>query len=167
MKSSLHSPNSFLVISSQSSSTAISRGPLNSNSIHPPPYSDFGRLASRNWFKQPFFSPFFITARLRLHRKHRSSVAWIRLRGNMLTQSLHSNGCTRQFSYHDSPSIVACGHCLTTAVSLAPLFRLSGVMSQYIGPCRFIHSFIHSSMALQPFVGTWRLFQFRNRIHSR
>jgi hypothetical protein len=30
-----------------------------------------------------------------------------------------------------------------------------------------IHSFIHSSMALQHFVGPWPLFQFRNPTHSR
>jgi hypothetical protein len=29
------------------------------------------------------------------------------------------------------------------------------------------HSFIHSSMALRPFVGPWPLFQFRNSIQSR
>jgi hypothetical protein len=29
------------------------------------------------------------------------------------------------------------------------------------------HSIIHSSLALQPFVGLWSLFQFRNPIPSR
>jgi hypothetical protein len=32
---------------------------------------------------------------------------------------------------------------------------------------KLIHSFIHSSMALQPFVGPRPIFQFRNPIHSR
>jgi hypothetical protein len=30
----------------------------------------------------------------------------------------------------------------------------------------FIHSFIHSSMALQPFVGPWPLLQFRNLLYT-
>jgi hypothetical protein len=30
----------------------------------------------------------------------------------------------------------------------------------------FIHSFIHSSMALQPFVGPWLLLQFRNIFYT-
>jgi hypothetical protein len=30
----------------------------------------------------------------------------------------------------------------------------------------FIHSFIHSSMALQPFVGPWPLLQFRNLFYT-
>jgi hypothetical protein len=30
----------------------------------------------------------------------------------------------------------------------------------------FIHSFIHSSMALQPFVTPWRLLQFRNQYYT-
>jgi hypothetical protein len=32
---------------------------------------------------------------------------------------------------------------------------------------RFIHSFLHSSMTLQTFLGPWPLFQFRDPIHSR
>jgi hypothetical protein len=35
-------------------------------------------------------------------------------------------------------------------------------------PCRFVplHSFIHSSVSLQPFVGPWRLLQFRNLFYT-
>jgi hypothetical protein len=40
----------------------------------------------------------------------------------VLTQSLHSNGCTRHITYRDNSSIVACEHYLATAVSLATQF---------------------------------------------
>jgi hypothetical protein len=52
------------------------------------------------------------------HRKHRSIVAWISLRGNVFAQLFHSNGCTRHISYRDNSSIIACGHYLATAVFL-------------------------------------------------
>jgi hypothetical protein len=74
----------------------------------------------------------FITSWHGLHREYRSSiVAWIRFRGNVLTQSLYSNDCTRHISYRDNFSIVACGYYLATAVFLAPQFFLWANASQY------------------------------------
>jgi hypothetical protein len=51
---------------------------------------------------------------------------------DVFTQSIYSNGCTRHISYRDNTSIVACGHYLATAVSLAPQFLLSATTSQYL-----------------------------------
>jgi hypothetical protein len=42
-----------------------------------------------------------------------------------------------------------------------PLQYLSSYDGEY-----FIHSFIHSSVALQPFVGPWPLLQFRNLVYT-
>jgi hypothetical protein len=33
--------------------------------------------------------------------------------------------------------------------------------------CQYIHSIVHSSMAVQAFAGPWPVFQFRNPIHIR
>jgi hypothetical protein len=59
-----------------------------------------------------------------MDRKHSSSiVACIPFRGNEFAQLLLSNGYTRHISYRDT-SIVAWGHYLATAISLAPRFLL-------------------------------------------
>jgi hypothetical protein len=49
----------------------------------------------------------------------------------VLIQSLNSNGCTHLISYRDNSCIVACGHYLAAAVSLAPEFFLWPNTSQY------------------------------------
>jgi hypothetical protein len=49
----------------------------------------------------------------------------------VFTQLFHSNGCTRHILYRDKSSTVACGHYLTTALSLAQNFLLWENMPQY------------------------------------
>jgi hypothetical protein len=46
-----------------------------------------------------------------------------------------------------------------TILCVYPVFRMC--LAAYL-----IHSFIHSSMALQPFVGPWPLLQFRNYFYT-
>jgi hypothetical protein len=94
------------------------------NSFAPKLITCYGGVLKLNWFKQSYL-PLFITPSARNPQKHSSSVvAWIRFRGNLLTKLFHRNGCTRHISYRDNSHIVACGHYLVTAVSLAPQFFL-------------------------------------------
>jgi hypothetical protein len=66
------------------------------------------------------------------YRKHSSSiVTHIRCRGNAFTQLFHSEGSTRDISFRDSFSIVACGHHLAMAVFLVPGLLLSANMAEY------------------------------------
>jgi hypothetical protein len=111
----LAQPNSFLAISSQ----------LFCHLPTPETQCSATTTNSGTRLSQATFLDGFITPRHGLHRKHSpSTVACIRLRGNALIQLFHINGCTRRTSYRDSSSIVACGHYLTTAVSLPPQFVL-------------------------------------------
>jgi hypothetical protein len=133
MKSSFHSLIPFLP-SLLNHSTAISRDSLSSSvqfllcsQAHIPAG---WRLETQ--LTQTIFFVLFITPRHGRHRKQSSYiVAWIRLRGNVLTPSLHSNGCTRHISYCDNSAIVACGNYLATAVFLAPQFLLWANTPQY------------------------------------
>jgi hypothetical protein len=49
----------------------------------------------------------------------------------VFTQLFHRNCCTRHISFRHNSSIVACGHCLPTAVFLAPQFLLWANTPQY------------------------------------
>jgi hypothetical protein len=82
---------------------------------------------------QMIFLVLFITTRYGLHRKNSSSiVAWICLRGTVLTQSLHSNGYTRHISYRDSSCIVECEQHQAATVPLPPQLLLWANMPQYL-----------------------------------
>jgi DNA-directed RNA polymerase subunit RPC12/RpoP len=81
----------------------------------------------------PFYNP-----SARIVQKTQVSYCCVNC-GNMFTQSLHSNGYTRHISCRDNCSFVACGHYLTTAVSLAPQFLLWAYTPRYILLIGFIN----------------------------
>jgi hypothetical protein len=88
---------------------------------------------------QTIFFVLFITPQHGPHRKHSSCIfACIRFCGNVFTQLFHTNGCTRRVSFRDYSSIVACGHYLATAVSLAIRFLLWVNMPQHRQRSRLI-----------------------------